>query len=255
MTHDTPAGVRLDLDGPIATVTIDRPGKHNALGADDVAAFLAILDEIESTPARVVLLTGAGDRTFSAGAALDQMESGRMSGAIFETLTNRLADFFLPVVCSLNGDVYGGGVELALCCDFRVGEATTTVRVPAAKLGVCYPPGGITRYVRRLGPSTANRLLLAAEPISGEELYLFGYLTHLAPPGEVGARAMALADTLAGLAPLAVRSMKRLMLDAAAGTLDEEQANALIARCMDSEDLREGLAAWKEGREPDFRGE
>jgi len=256
VTHDTPAGVRLDHDGAIAIVTLDRPEKHNALGADDVAAFRGILDELEeSTTARVLLLTGAGDRTFSAGASLDEMQSGRMSGAVFDTLTDRLADFTLPTVCALNGNVYGGAGELALCCDFRVGEAATTVRVPAAKLGVCYPIGGLTRYVQRLGLPTANRLLLAAEPMGGEELYLFGYLTHLAPDGEVPARARTLCDQLAGLAPLAVRSMKRIMLDVANGAVDEERAAALIERCTASSDLKEGLAAWREGRDPDFSGE
>lgn len=256
MTQDTPAGVRLDHDGAIAIVTLDRPGKHNALGADDVADFRAILDELEpSRTTRVVLLTGAGDRTFSAGASLDEMQSGRMSGAVFDTLTDRLADFPLPTVCALNGNVYGGGAELALCCDFRVGEAATTVRVPAAKLGVCYPVGGLTRYVRRLGLPTANRLLLAAEPMAGEELYLFGFLTHLAPAGEVSERARALCEQLAGLAPLAVRSMKRIMLDAAGGAVDEKRAAKLIAMCSESSDLEEGLVAWQEGRDPEFRGE
>lgn len=256
MTQDTPAGVRLDHDGTIAIVTIDRPERHNALGVDDVAAFRSILDEIEAAATiRVVILTGAGGRTFTAGAALDEMRSGRMSGQLFDTLTDRLADFPLPTVCAINGNVYGGGVELALCCDFRVGDPDLTVRVPAARLGVCYPIGGLMRYVRRLGLPTASRLLLAAEPMTGEELYLFGYLTHLAPRGEAVVRAEELARQLAELAPLAVRSMKRLMLDAATGTVDEALAAELIERCTRSADLREGLAAWSEGRDPDFRGE
>lgn len=256
MTQDTSAGVRLAHEGAVAIVTLDRPEKHNALGAADVASFRKILDDIEASSAtRVVMVTGAGDRTFSAGASLDEMQSGDMSGAIFETLTDRLAHFPLPTVSALNGNVYGGGGELALCCDFRVGEASTTVRVPAAKLGVCYPAGGLTRYVRRLGLPVANRLLLAAEPMTGEELYLFGYLTHLAPAGEVRERSHLLCDQLAHLAPLAVRSMKVLMLEAAHGAIDEEHAARLIATCSESSDLAEGLAAWREGREPVFRGE
>jgi enoyl-CoA hydratase/carnithine racemase len=256
MTRGTPAGVRLTHEGAIAIVTLDRPEKHNALGAADVASFRDMLDDIEATPeTRVVMLTGAGDRTFSAGASLDEMKSGDMSGAVFETLTDRLAHFALPTVCALNGDVYGGGGELALCCDFRVGEATTTVRVTAAKLGVCYPAGGLTRYVRRLGLPVANRLLLAAEPMTGEELYLFGYLTHLAPAGEVREKARSLCDQLAGLAPLAVRSMKSLMLEAAHGVIDEERAALLITTCSESSDLAEGLTAWREGRDPTFKGE
>ena len=114
---DSP-GIRLVRDGHLASVTLDRPERHNALEASDVDRMLDILDEIDSDDSiRVAVLTGAGDRTFCSGASLDQMSTGQMSGRRFDTLTDRLAALRVPTVCALNGDVFGGGAELALCCD------------------------------------------------------------------------------------------------------------------------------------------
>lgn len=248
-------GVRTNRDGPVATIVLDRPQRHNALEAADVAALKDLLDRIVSGgEARVVVLTGAGEATFSSGASLDQMETGEMSGAIFDTLTERLATLPLPTIARISGSVYGGGVELALCCDFRVGVRGTRLSVPAARLGICYPPGGLRRYVSRLGLGPASRILLSSEEMEAEEMLRVGYLTHLVGPEELDDTVDGLAERLAGLAPLAVRNMKRILLDVASGASDEDALNALVAECAGSEDLEEGLRAWREGRTPRFEG-
>lgn len=255
MTTPDDARLRLEHDGAIARITLDRPAQHNALRAEEVAAFRRYLDDVETRDGtRVLVLTGAGDRTFCSGASLDQMERGEMSGAIFETVTDRLARLRIPTICALNGDAYGGGAELALCCDFRVGPADMHLSVPAARLGVCYPVGGLGRYVRRLGLGAASRILLANEELGGDELYRIGFLTHLADRDRVCREADALAARLAALAPLAVQGMKRIMLQASESSLDAEEAERLIARAAGSEDVREGLRAARERRNPDFRG-
>lgn len=255
MTTQNPAGIRLERDGPIARITLDRPEQHNALRAEEVAAFRGFLDDLESDgEARVLLLTGSGDRTFCSGASLEQMESGEMSGAVFDTLTDRLAHFRLPTVCALTGNVYGGGAELALCCDFRIGAPAMRLSVPAARLGVCYPVGGLGRYVRRLGLAAANRILLANEEMDGAELHRIGFLTHRVDADRVLSEAEVLAGRLANLAPLSVQGMKRIMLQISEGTLDAEEAERLIARAGESEDVREGLRAARERRDPNFRG-
>lgn len=255
MTTPDEAGIRLERDGPVARITLDRPAQHNALRAEDVAAFRRYLDDVEARQeTRVLLLTGAGVRTFCSGASLAQMESGEMSGAIFDTVTDRLAHLRVPTVCALNGDAYGGGAELALCCDFRVGYSEMRLSVPAARLGVCYPVGGLGRYVRRLGLGPASRILLASEELGGDELRRIGFLTHLADRDRVGPEAEALAARLAALAPLAVQGMKRIMLQASERSVDAEEAERLIARAAGSEDVREGLRAARERRDPDFRG-
>jgi enoyl-CoA hydratase len=254
-TTQSPAGIRLDVRDAIARITLNRPDRHNAIEADDVSRFRSALDELEHNEhVRVLVLTGTGDDTFSSGASLHQIESGEMSGAIFDTLTDRLARVRVPSIAALNGSVYGGGAELALCCDFRVGVRGMRLSVPAARLGICYPIGGLTRYVERLGVSTANRILVAAEEMAGEELLRVGFLTHLVERGTFEQDVDALAERLASLAPLAVQSMKRLLLDISKGAVEGTEADRLIRRCADSSDLSEGLKAWREKRDPVFRG-
>ncbi len=255
MTRNNLSGIRFERDTRTARITLNRPERHNALGADDLVRMVEIFDEIEADPAiRVLLLTGAGDRTFCSGASLDQMSSGQMSGAIFDTMTNRLAALRVPTVCALNGDVYGGGAELALCCDFRIGVEAMRLSVPAARLGVCYPIGGLTRYVRRLGPSIANRMLLAAEDMDGVELLRIGFLTELVAREAFEDAVTDRIARLRDLAPLAVQGMKQIMRGIEEGSMDPLEASAIIDRCTTSDDLREGIAAWREGREPEFRG-
>lgn len=256
VTTPIPApGVRLDRDGPVARVTLDRPESHNALQATDVRTLLSIFESLRTDAAlRVLVVTGAGEETFSAGASLPQMQSGEMSGEIFDTLTGALADVPVPTICALNGSVYGGGAEFALCCDFRVGHDEIRLSVPAARLGVCYPIGGITRYVQRLGLAAASRILLAAEEMEGRELHRIGYLTHCVGRTELAAEVDALVGRLTSLAPLAVRAMKELLLAAAAGSPDPDRARALVRRCADSADFAEGMAAWNERRDPRFNG-
>ena len=251
-----PAGIRLERDGRIARITLDRPDRHNALEASDVARIKAFLEEVDARrDVRVLVLTGAGDTTFCSGASLSQMQSGEMTGAIFETMTDRLAGLRVPTVCALNGNVYGGGAELALCCDFRLGVEGMRLLVPAANLGVCYPVGGLARYVERLGLSTANRILLAAEEFDARELLRVGFLSQCIARSNFHEAVSGLAERLADLAPLAVQGMKRILLDTARGSLDRAEAERLIERCEQSSDLQEGLRAWRERRGPEFTGE
>lgn len=245
----------MEIDTHIARITLDRPHRHNALEAVDVRALRDAIARVEDTAdVRVMVLTGSGDRTFCSGASLAQMQTGEMSGALFDSVTDRLATCRVPTICRMNGSAYGGGAELALCCDFRIGVRGMRLAVPAARLGVCYPVGGLTRYVHRLGLSTASRLLLAAEDMEDDELLRVGYLTALVDRAELDVTTEAIVDRLRALAPMAVQGMKRILLDISSGGLDREAAQRIIAECTSSADLREGLAAWREGREPRFDG-
>ena len=251
---DTP-GVRFEAEGPRACITLARPERHNALGNADVATLSAMLQRVDSDESfRVLVLTGAGEATFCSGASLREMRTGEMSGDRFDVLTRQLARSRVPTICRLNGNVYGGGAELALCCDFRIGTPGVRLSVPAARLGVCYPPGGLQRYVARLGLTTATRILLAAEEMDAKELTRVGFLTRCVDRGELDDAVDALATRLAALAPLAVQAMKRIMLDVTDGSVDAEVARRLVEEVDASTDLREGLAAWSEDRAPRFEG-
>jgi enoyl-CoA hydratase/carnithine racemase len=245
----------LSVDGPVARIVLARQDQHNAIEAHDVACLHAHLATVEAAEdVRVLVLTGSGRSTFCSGASLAQMESGELTGSSFERLAEKLASVRVPSICALNGSAFGGGVELALCCDFRIGVEGMRVSVPAAKLGICYPLTGIRRFVAALGPGTASRLLLAAEELGAPSLLASGFLQRVVPSEALPSATDELAAKLAALAPLAVQAMKRLVHDAALDSIDETAARELITRCSQSEDFREGLAARREGRPPTFRG-
>jgi len=234
---------------------INIPERHNSLGRDELEAIQACLDEVATdTQVRVLVVTGAGDKTFCAGASLSELGAGEISGDCFQATINKLETLDIPTICALNGSVFGGGVELALSCDFRIGVAGTRLRVPAAAIGLCYPIEGINRFVERLGVNLAKRILVASEEFDAEGMLEIGFLDHLVLPGQLEDRTDELAQHIAGLAPLAVRAMKAILQQAAAGSIDPEQAEALSRQCLESEDLQEGFTAQRERRAARFKG-
>jgi len=248
--------IRLSIEGPVAYVTLDHPERHNALTRNGLEKFHAHLQQIENdAELRVLVLTGTGDRTFCSGASLDQVRAGAVDGESFQAVADRLAALPIPKLAAMNGSAYGGGAELGLCCDFRYGVEGMKLRVPAASFGLCYPPAGIRRYVSRLGIDAAKRILVAAETFETAELLRIGYLHRVCGREERGTVVDTMARQLAGLAPLAVRSMLAICNAVAEGGLDEEEARQRVRRCNSSNDLREGLQAALEKRSPKFRGD
>jgi len=208
----------------------------------------------ENKDIRVLVISNRGEKTFCAGAALNQLSSGKISPNSFQDTTDQLAAIRVPSICAINGNVYGGGVELALSCDFRIGVRGSHMRVPAAKLGLCYPISGINRYVERLGVSLAKRILMAAEQFDAKELLHIGFLDYLVGADEIVNKTQDLADSISLLAPLAVQSMKHLLQQAASGEIDPNYAEELSKLCAESADLKEGFAASREKRAPVFTG-
>ena len=242
-------------EGHVGRLVLNNPERHNALGQEQVQEIRRRLTEVSADEqVRVLILTGAGDKTFCAGASLEQLGAGVFSGDDFQTMTAQLAGLAIPTVCALNGNVFGAGVELALSCDFRIGIEGSRMRVPAAAIGICYPPSGIQRIVQALGVNTARRILLAAEEFDAQNMLATGFLDHLVLPGRLGDESSQLARRIAGLAPLAVRSMKEIMQQSVAGNIDPTQARELLDLCSNSEDLQEGLAAQQEKRSARFKG-
>jgi len=242
--------------GHIGRLVLNNPAQHNALGQEQLAAIQQHLGTVSGDEqVRVLIITGWGDKTFCAGASLQQLGSGNLSGDQFQETTDMVAHLAIPTICAINGNVYGGGVELALSCDFRIGIAGSKLRVPAAAIGLCYPISGINRFVERLGVSTAKRMLLAAEEMEAEALLQLGFLDHLVQPAALDNAAEALAQQVASLAPLAVRAMKQIIQQAASGRIDRDEAQALSNLCLNSADLQEGFSAKREKRSPRFQGQ
>ena len=242
------------IDGPVARITLNRPEAHNALDRAAMVAMTSVLAELAGRDdLRALVLTGTG-RSFCAGASLGDVAGADWSDNPLTRLCDALEDFPVPTVAALNGGAYGAGVELALACDFRVGVAGMRAFAPPAKLGIHYEPAGIRRAIDRLGSQAARRMFLLAESFDAEALRQIGFLDHLVDPAALDARVAELTGTVAGLGPLAVRGMKRTIVELTQNRLDPEAARARIAACFASADHAEGLAAQREKRPPRFTG-
>jgi enoyl-CoA hydratase/carnithine racemase len=245
----------LAAEGARATITLDRPERHNALGPEELALFQDLLTEVEkSSKFRVLVLTGAGGKTFSSGFSIEFLRPETADHNPLEDLVDRLERLAIPTICALNGSVYGGAGDIALACDMRIGVRGMRMFVPPARLGIHYQISGLQRYVQRIGLSAAKRLLLADETFNDEELLRLGFLDHLVEPAELASAADAMAGRIAALAPLSVRGMKAALNGIARGDLDEQDAARAVKACFQSEDFKEGLAANREKRPPQFAG-
>ncbi|UYO55506.1 enoyl-CoA hydratase/isomerase family protein [Rhodopseudomonas palustris] len=256
---DTASAPVLTIDGPRATIRLNRPKHLNRLQPDDLATLLDQFARLDADPAvRVLVLTGTG-RAFSAGFDLGEVAErataeveAESPGSAFEVVVNRLEDLRVPTICRLNGGVYGGSTDLALACDFRIGVDTAEMFMPAARLGLHYYPGGIKRYVSRLGIDNAKRLFLTAQRIDAAEMLRIGYLTAMVPMDRLDREVDALATTLAGNAPNAVAGMKRAINEFARAAFDEQAADIRARASMRSDEIKEGIAAFTEKRAPRF---
>lgn len=247
--------ILFERSGAVAHLTLNYPERHNSLGQVQLDTVEQYLRDIErDATARVLVVTGAGEKTFCAGASLTELGSGVLADATFQQMTTRLSELCIPTVCALNGNVFGGGAELAASCDFRIGVAGMRMRVPAASLGLCYPPQGIQRFVESFGVRITRRILVASEEFDTQTLLDIGFLDRVVARDELGSHAREFAEHIASLAPLAVQSMKQILKQMASGTLDCSAANELVDRCLQSSDLQEGLTARREKRAPEFEG-
>jgi enoyl-CoA hydratase len=248
----------LEIDGPRATIGLNRPKHLNRVQPEDLGVLLKLFDRIEADPAiRVMVLTGTG-RAFSAGYDLGSVAERaaaaqeQTAGSAFEIVVNRLEDLAIPTICRINGGVYGGSTDLALACDFRIGVDSCEMFMPAARLGLHYYKSGIKRYVSRLGVDNAKRLFLTAERIGAPEMLRIGYLTAMVPAEAFDEEVDRLAAVLAGNAPVAMAGMKRAINEFARGGLDEDAADRRARDSMRSAEIKEGMAAFKEKRRPKF---
>jgi len=246
--------VRLEIAPPRATITLDKPAKHNALVVDDLWRFAALLDEIDRLEdIRVVVVTGQG-KSFCAGVDIGTLPEGGWSASPLDRLTKRIESLRQPVIAALNGGVFGGGADIALACDFRIGVEGLRMFVPPARLGIHYPLPGLERLVARVGVSVAKRIMMANETFEDRDLLAVGWVDRLVSPERLGETVDEFAARLAALAPLAVQGMKRTLNEIAAGLADPALVRDRVKRTFLSEDHKEGLAAFAQKREPAFKG-
>jgi enoyl-CoA hydratase len=245
----------LTVDGARATLRLNRPRHHNRIETADIAVLCEQFAQIDADRRiRVLVLTATG-RTFCAGFNLEELAPERYDERApgFDRMVDQLEALRVPTVAAVGGSLYGGGTDLALACDFRIGVPGIELMMPAARIGVHYYYGGLRRYAARLGLGVAKRLFLTGEKIDAEELLRIGFLDALVPADELAGRVDALADRLAAQAPAAVQGMKRALNNIAAGTADAAEITRAWRESMRSADVAEGLKAHAEKRKPRFR--
>ncbi|WP_298018960.1 enoyl-CoA hydratase/isomerase family protein [uncultured Castellaniella sp.] len=232
----------LAFEGDVATLTLRRVSQHNRIAPDDCAVISGHLRRAaDRNGIRALVLTGAGEKTFSSGYTLgairDQLDSR------FEDMLDELEAFPLPTICALNGSVYGGATDLALCCDFRIGVAGSRFLMPASRIGLHYYPGGIRRYVTVLGLAAAKKLFLTGQAIHDREMLRIGFLHELVDPGDLMAAVERYVEGIRACEPAVLRSMKADLMQVAAGRWDEAGLRAHYEASLRSDALASRLDA------------
>jgi enoyl-CoA hydratase len=253
--------VLLERDGHVAIVTINRPKVLNALSIDTLEALEAIVDELAADDEiRVIIVTGAGEKAFVAGADITEIQPldtaggeafARRGQALFRTIEQLPK----PVIAAVNGFALGGGCELAMACDIRVAAANARFGQPEVNLGLLPGYGGTQRFTRLVGYGKAAELMMTGDMLSAEKAAALGLVERLAPEGSALKEALDLARAIAGKSPVAIAAIKRAM-DAAYG--DHDEGYRIEARefgaIMSSEDKAEGIAAFLEKRPANWKG-
>ncbi|MBC6439128.1 MAG: enoyl-CoA hydratase/isomerase family protein [Rhodospirillales bacterium] len=249
-------GWRVTRDGAVATVRLERPDKHNMLKMDEVDGLITDLDGLDAdSDLRVIVLTGSGEKSFSAGVDLGDVLTRDWNDNPLERLADRIETLGPVTVCTLNGSVYGGATDLALACDFRIGVEGMRLVMPPAKLGLVFHETGLRRYVEKLGPQVARRLFLAAEQLDSAALRETGYLDDLVPRDSLDETVAGFAARIAELSPLSLRITKKALNGICRGSLDSAWLKRETVAGFGTEDAKEGLAAAREKRAPVFRGQ
>ena len=247
--------VLVDRRDAVAVVTIDRQEALNALDVETLTELRDMLRELaEDDSARVVALTGAGERAFVAGADIKYMmgldvEAAKAWGVLGHEATAALETMPKPAIAAINGFALGGGCELALGCDLRYASSTARLGQPEIDLGIVPGWGGTQRLARVCGLGVAKELILTGRPVDAEEALRIGLVNAIADP--VLEHALEVAAELAAKSPLALRVAKRL-LNLSPGALEQEADE--FGDLFASEDAKEGLAAFAEKRPPRFVG-
>jgi enoyl-CoA hydratase len=252
----------VDRDGAVSIITINRPKVLNALNGPTLDELSQIIDEADRDESvRALILTGAGDRAFVAGADINELAvqtpiGGREHARRGQALFDRIERLGKPVVAAVNGFALGGGCELAMACTMRIAADTAKLGQPEINLGLLPGYAGSQRLPRLVGRGRALELLLLGHQISAEEAWRIGLVNRVVPAAELMTEVKKTAQALASKAPVAVR----YILDAVASGLEmpfgeaQDYEATLFGLLSTSEDMREGTQAFLEKRKAEFKG-
>jgi enoyl-CoA hydratase/carnithine racemase len=263
MTENGGKNLQLERDGPILTVTINRPDRMNALDRKTLGEGKKLIEDmLYDRSIRALILTGAGDRAFCAGADLKEREGMDMSAVriyiqtIRDTFTH-IENLPQPVICAINGFALGGGLELALACDIRIASPGAVMGLNEVSLGIIPGGGGTQRLPRLVGRGKAKELILTARKVTAQEALDMGLINAIAPEGKLMETVHDMAQAICDNGPIAVQQAKYAInrgmdTDMLKGLSIESESYEV---CIPTKDRLEALAAFKEKRKPDFKGE
>ncbi len=245
----------LRIDGSIATIRLRNPAYANRLSPADLDVIRAHIETVNANTAVLVLKFIADGKYFCSGYDISSLAADAAPSSMYFGDTVDIVERARPVtIAAINGGVYGGGTDLSLACDFRIGVPDANMFMPAAKLGLHFYPGGMVRYVTRLGLNHAKRLFLTCEKILAPEMLSIGFLNEIVPADNLNQRVDALSAQLASMAPIALVGIKKHLNLIARGELDDAAIRAAVLHSEQSQDMKEGALAWKEKRNATFTG-
>ena len=249
--------VNCEVQGAVAVLTIDRPKALNALNPDVLADLKAAFEGIDQNAVRCVVLTGAGDKSFVAGADIGSMSTmTKAEGEAFGKLGNdiflMIESFPLPVIAAVNGFALGGGCELAMSCDIRICSDNAMFGQPEVGLGITPGFGGTQRLPRIVGLGMAKQLLYTARNIDANEALRIGLVNAVLPQGELMDAAVKMANTIVKNAPIAVRGCKQAVNEGMQVSIDKgvEIEEKIFGGCFETHDQVEGMACFLSKEKP-----
>lgn len=247
--------VNYEQDGYIGIITVNRPEALNALNTQVLEELNHVIDNIDLNETRVVIVTGAGEKSFVAGADIAAMSNmtvkeGRQFGKYGNDIFRKLETLPIPTIAAVNGFALGGGNELAMSCDIRYCSENAVFGQPEVGLGITPGFGGTQRLVRLVGAGKAKEMVYAATNIKADEAYRIGLVNGVCAKEELMPTVMKLAKKIASNAPIAVRNCKMAITDGYLSDMDHSIAveEKYFSECFETEDQREGMKAFLEKR-------
>ena len=246
--------VEMQKNGKTAVLTINRPEALNALNSQVLSDLKEALDELKKeADLRCLIITGAGPKSFVAGADIGEMSTmnpkkGEAFGIAGNKVMSQVASFPCPVIAAVNGYALGGGFELALACDLRLASEKARFAFPETGLGITPGFGGTQRLARLVGPALASELIFTGRTVKADEALAKGMVSQVCAPEELLDKAQELADTIAGRAPIAIRQAKKAIRGGLDLTLEKglDYESECFGECFDSEDQKNAMKAFVE---------